>query len=80
MNYNFIRKHINTFSILIFIVSFLLLNYFQPGFIYNNDGTLREFGLGSKRKTILPIWLISILLGILSYLAVLYYITLPKFR
>lgn len=80
MNYSFIRKHINTFSILIFIVSFLLLNYFQPGFIYNNDGTLREFGLGSKRKTILPIWLISILLGILSYLAVLYYITLPKFR
>ena len=80
MNYNFIRKHINTFSILIFIVSFLLIKYFQPGFIYNNDGTLREFGLGSKRKTILPIWLISILLGILSYLAVLYYITLPKFR
>jgi hypothetical protein len=80
MNYSFIRKHINTFSILIFIASFLLLNYFQPGFIYNNDGTLREFGLGSKRKTILPIWLISILLGILSYLAVLYYITLPKFR
>ena len=80
MNYSFIRKHINTFSILIFIASFLLLNYFQPGFIYNNDGTLREFGLGSKRKTILPVWLISILLGILSYLAVLYYITLPKFR
>jgi hypothetical protein len=80
MNYSFIRKHINTFAILIFITSFLLLNYFQPGFIYNNDGTLREFGLGSKRKTILPIWLISILLGILSYLAVLYYITLPKFR
>jgi hypothetical protein len=61
-------------------MSFLLLNYFQPGFIYNNDGTLREFGLGSKRKTVLPIWLLSILLGILSYLAVLYYVTLPKFK
>ena len=80
MNYSFIRKNLNTFAILIFIICFLLLNYFQPGVIYNNDGTLREFGLGSKRKTILPIWLISILLGILSYLAVLYFITLPKFR
>ena len=80
MNYSFIRKNINTFAILIFIMSFLLLNYFQPGFIYNNDGTLREFGLGSKRKTVLPIWLLSILLGILSYLAVLYYVTLPKFK
>jgi uncharacterized membrane protein YozB (DUF420 family) len=80
MNCAFIRKNINSFAILIFLVSFLCLNYFQPPFLYNKDGSLREFGLGQRRKTILPIWLLSIVLGILSYLLVLYYITIPKFR
>jgi len=80
MNNAFIRKYINTFSIIIFLISFIILNYLQPGFLYNNDGTLRTFGLGQRKKTILPIWLLSIILGILSYLFILYYITLPKFR
>jgi hypothetical protein len=52
----------------------------QPGFLYNNDGTIREFGLGQRRKTVLPVWLLSIILGILSYITVLYIITIPKFR
>ena len=80
MNNGFIRKHINSFSIIIFLLSFILLNYTQPGFLYNNDGTIREFGLGQRRKTILPVWLLSIILGILSYISVLYFITIPKFR
>ncbi len=80
MNNGFIRKHINSFSIIIFLLFFILLNYIQPGFLYNNDGTIREFGLGQRRKTILPIWLVSIILGILSYVSVLYFITIPKFR
>jgi hypothetical protein len=80
MNNAFIRKHITTFTILLFLLSFYALNYTQPGFLYNKDGSLRRFGLGHKRKTIVPIWLLSIILGILSYLVVLYYITLPKLR
>jgi hypothetical protein len=80
MNNAFIRKHINTFAIIIFLLSFIILNYIQPGFLYNKDGSLRTFGLGHRRKTILPIWLLSIILGILSYLSILYYITLPKFK
>ena len=80
MNNGFIRKHINSFSIIIFLLFFILLNYIQPGFLYNNDGTIREFGLGQRGKTILPIWLVSIILGILSYVSVLYFITIPKFR
>ena len=74
------RKHINTIAICIFLVLFILFNYTQPGFLYNNDGSIRQFGLGNKRKTILPVWLLSILLGIISYLFILYYITIPKFR
>tara|TARA_R110002020_G_scaffold337232_3_gene552743 strand:- start:1329 stop:1571 length:243 start_codon:yes stop_codon:yes gene_type:complete len=80
MNNAFIRKNINTVAITLFLLFFFLLNYVQPGFLYNNDGTLRDFGLGHRKKTILPVWLLSIILGILSYLFVLYYITIPKFR
>lgn len=80
MNSAYIRKNINTIAIILFLVLFFTLNYVQPGFLYNNDGTLRDFGLGHRRKTILPVWLLSIILGILSYLFVLYYITIPKFR
>jgi uncharacterized membrane protein YozB (DUF420 family) len=80
MKYIFMRKHINTLAICIFLALFAIFNYTQPGFLYNNDGSIRQFGLGNKRKTILPVWLLSILLGIISYLFILYYITIPKFR
>jgi hypothetical protein len=80
MSNAFIRKHITTFTIILFLLTFYVLNKMQPGFLYNKDGSLRKFGLGHKRKTIVPIWLLSIILGILSYLVVLYYITLPKLR
>ena len=79
MSIGFIRKNINSVAIIIFLLSFFLLNYVRPGFLYNNNGTLREFGLGQRRKTVLPIWLLSIILGILSYLFVIYFITIPKF-
>ena len=80
MNCAFIRKNINSFAIIIFLLFFLFLNYNKPSFLYDKYGNLRQFGLGQKRKTILPIWLLSIILGILSYLIVLYYITIPRFR
>ena len=50
-----------------------------PSFIYNDDGSLREFGIGYASKTVLPIWLIAIVLGILSYLFV-YYVSRPAVR
>ena len=51
----------------------------KPMFLYNTDGSIREFGVGYKNKTILPIWLLSIVLGIVCYLIVVYYIANPKF-
>ena len=80
MNRNIIKSHINTVSILVFIGLFFLVQIMQPSIIYDKDGSLRVFGLGSRKKTILPIWLISIILAILSYLFVLYYINAPKFH
>jgi hypothetical protein len=65
MNRNVIRSHINTVSILVFTVLFFLVQMMKPSIIYDKDGSLRVFGLGSKKKTILPIWLISIILALL---------------
>jgi hypothetical protein len=78
MNRNFIRKHINSLSIVIFVVCFVVLQWLKPHFLYNSDGSLRQFGLGFKKKTIIPIWLVSIILAILSYLFVLHYLAVPK--
>lgn len=50
----------------------------KPAFLYNKDGSIREFGVGYKNKTILPIWLLSLILGILSYLFIMYYVAYPK--
>jgi len=50
----------------------------KPSFLYNTDGSLREFGVGFRRKTVIPAWFLSILLAILSYFLVLYYLAAPK--
>ena len=78
INRNYIRENVTTISIILFIVMFGLLVLLKPAFLYNKDGSIREFGIGYKNKTILPIWLVSIILGILSYLIVMFYIAKPK--
>jgi len=45
---------------------------------YKDDGSIRQFGVGYRNKTILPVWLLAIILGILSYLFVLYYLAYPR--
>ena len=71
----FIRKNVTLVSIILFIIIFGAIQMFKPSFLYNSDGSLREFGIGYKNKTILPVWMLSIVLGILSYILVLFYIT-----
>lgn len=74
----FIRTNVTLVSIIIFMIIFTLIQIYKPSIFYNQDGSIRNFGVGYKNKTILPIWLFSLLLGILSYLFVLYYLAYPK--
>ena len=78
MNRNIIRRNITGFSIIIFMIFYLFIQVVKPSFIYDNDGSLRQFGLGYRSKTVLPLWIISIVLAIFSYLIVLFYLTYPK--
>ena len=75
----FIRNNLAGTAILVYIIGFMLVQYMNPSFLYNEDGSLREFGVGYSSKTVLPIWLVAIILGILSYLAV-YYVSRPMVR
>ena len=72
----FIRYHKLNVAIILFLIMFSLIHFLKPGLIYNNDGGFRPFGVGYKHKTVIPIWVVSIILAILSYLAVLYYLAL----
>lgn len=72
---NIIKKNVTLVSIIIFMSIFSFTQFFKPTFLYNTDNSMREFGIGYKNKTILPVWLFSILLAILSYISVLYYVT-----
>ena len=75
----FIRNNINLVSVILFLVLFCILITVKPAFAFNKDGSPREFGLGYKKKTVLPIWLVTLLLAILAYLAILYYVNFNKF-
>lgn len=71
-NQFFIKRHITSFSILVFLAAFVTIQTFRPRFMYNEDGSLRQFGIGFQRKTVVPAWLVAIVVAILSYLLVLY--------
>jgi hypothetical protein len=74
MNPTFIKNNPLIVSILLFITIFILIQIAKPGFLYNRNGGIRVFGISYKNKTIFPIWLLSIILGILCYTFVRFYI------
>jgi len=71
----FIQNNVAFTAILIFMLVFTTIQLAKPDILYNLDGSIRLFGVGYRNKTILPIWLLSIFMGILSYICVMYYIT-----
>jgi uncharacterized membrane protein YozB (DUF420 family) len=73
MNPEFIKKNPVFVSIILFLTIYFLIHMAKPKFLFNRDGSLRVFGIGYRNKTIFPIWLLSMILGILCYLYVTYY-------
>jgi hypothetical protein len=76
----YIRKNITSVAIILFIIIFAAIQCLEPAFLYEKDGALRQFGLGSSKKTIVPIWFLTLILAMLCYLFVLYYIAAPKLK
>ena len=69
----FVKKNKASISIIIFMILFFSIHEFKPPIFYNKDGSLRQFGIGWKHKTILPLWLVSIILSLLIYIGISYY-------
>jgi hypothetical protein len=74
LNRSFIAQHKVNVAIIIFIILLLLFHYFKPGFAYNNEGGFRPFGVGFRNKTVIPVWVVAIILGVFSYLLALFMI------
>jgi hypothetical protein len=70
----FIRVNKLNIAVFIFLILFTTVHITKPVFIYTNKGGFRPFGIGYKHKTVVPIWLVAIILAFLSYLSVLYLI------
>ena len=77
---NFIKKNIISFSVIVFVLVYVIIIKLKPNFLYTRDGTLRSFGLGYKNKTIIPLWLDAIIISILSYIVILYWLTFPSIQ
>ena len=61
------REALSVIAVFIFLILFGIINALRPSVIYNKDLSFRRFGIGYKNKTVIPIWLLSIILAILVY-------------
>ena len=78
MNRNFVRKHIVSASIVLFLILFTIVQATKPAFLYENDGSIRNFGLGYTKSTVLPMWAITVVLAIIAYYVIMYYLAIPR--
>jgi len=69
----FIRQNKVNVAIFLFLALFFLIHYNKPGLIYTKDGGFREFGVGYRNKTVIPIWFVAIILAIMCYFFVVFY-------
>lgn len=70
----FVNTHKANVAILLFLALFSIVHITKPSLLYNESGGFRQFGVGYRHKTVIPIWGVAIVLAIFSYLAVLAYI------
>jgi len=68
----FLKHNILNNSILLFVILFSIMHFYKPSLVYNKDGGFRDFGVGFRDKTVISIWVVSIILAILSYVSVSY--------
>lgn len=75
----FVVTNINLVSIIVFLLLFAIIMVTKPTIMFDKNGKPRDFGIGYKNKTILPLWLAVIILAIFSYLTILCYINFKRF-
>ena len=68
--FNTIKQFKVNIAIIVFMGVFYLAYKSKSSLFFNNDGSLKQFGVGYKHKTVVPLWLFAILSGIVVYIVV----------
>jgi hypothetical protein len=56
------------YSALLYLVGVVTVLFLKPAFMFNEDGTWKEFGISSsKRSTWFPVWLFCIVWAVISF-------------
>ena len=59
------------FSAILYLTGVAALLFFKPAYMFNEDGTWKEFGLAKSEKlTPFPVWLFCIVWALISYSAI----------
>lgn len=72
---NFVKRNLILVSLCLYIILYSALIFSKSHLIYNKNGTIRNFGIGYSTRSVIPVWLLSIVLAIASYFIVLYYVS-----
>lgn len=67
MDRSYVKTNIIRISVAAFVVIYLALISCRSSYLYTDEGSLREFGIGKSGKTVLPAWLAAVLLAIVVY-------------
>lgn len=54
-------------SIIIYLLIIIIILILKPKTLFDINGNSKQFGIGLKNKTILPIWFVFLLIAIFSY-------------
>jgi quinol-cytochrome oxidoreductase complex cytochrome b subunit len=75
----FVVNNIMLVSLVLFLILFAIILIYKPTLMFDKNGKPREFGIGYKNKTILPLWLMVIILAIITYFSILCYVNYNKY-
>lgn len=53
-------------SLFIYLILIIILIVIKPQYLFNKNGTLKQFGTGDT-NTIIPLWMLILLAAFLSY-------------
>lgn len=56
-----------TVALSLFLLLFAILHAWKPLLVFDEDGNIREFGAGFTKRTVVPLFLVSILLAIFAF-------------
>jgi hypothetical protein len=52
-------------AVLLYLVIMFAYVAIRPAISYDENGNLREFGFGGGNKTLFPLWVVAVIIGVL---------------